>query len=82
MLDPEDIAQRTLNYLNSDIYVLVRQMMMEPLKEMVQKGMSVEEIQGEKMKVNEEHIKQAYSKIRPSILVQELGEYKEWREKF
>ena len=31
MLDPEDIAQRTLNYLNSDIYVLMRQMMMEPL---------------------------------------------------
>lgn len=44
MLDPDDIAQRTLNYLNSDIYVLIRQMMMEPYKQMIEQGKSTEEI--------------------------------------
>ncbi len=56
MLNVEDIAQRTLNFMNSDIYVLIRQIMMEPLHEMIQKGRSVEEINSEIIKVSPHHI--------------------------
>ncbi len=44
MIDPNDVAQRTINYLNSDLYVLLRQMMMEPYREMVENGMVIENI--------------------------------------
>jgi SpoVK/Ycf46/Vps4 family AAA+-type ATPase len=82
MLNVEDIAQRTLNFLNSDIYVLIRQIMMEPLHEMIQKGRTVEEINSEVIKVSPHHIESAYSKIKPSLLVEEINEYKKWQEKF
>jgi SpoVK/Ycf46/Vps4 family AAA+-type ATPase len=49
---------------------------------MVEKGRSVEEIANERMKVSQENIQTAYSKIRPSILVQEINEYKEWQRRF
>jgi SpoVK/Ycf46/Vps4 family AAA+-type ATPase len=79
MLDVEDIAQRTLNFLNSDIYVLIRQMMMEPLSEMLEKGRSVEEINNSQFRVEKEHVENAYKKIRPSLLVEEINEYKKWQ---
>lgn len=34
------------------------------------------------MKVSEEHIVSAYNKIRPSILVEQINEYKKWQSKF
>ena len=34
------------------------------------------------LRVEKEHVERAYKKIRPSLLVEEIGEYQRWQEKF